>query len=439
MPGTIRAQEGDEAAAAEEPTGWQMDWGFEAKVHFRDSDRNRLLNPFPFSESMLPVGETRGFLETVNEGNHFEVSVFTLNLEANLGDSISARAKVDFVDLYDRNPTSEDKEIDVDELWVRFGQEADPARLAEGFGAYLKVGKFGHFERQDDRHLESYGLVSTAFNRFEDTGLELGLDFGRNFYAKVSVTQGNPLFQRDPTALAGDNGIAALLRPNPDPELKSGIPILYDAEVEDLDIDGDLEVGFGLGARFENAAGDKGLDVLGWSYRRDLAETVELEGTFYGGDLDLLRGPLNAGFGLPVVGNEKEEVGFNVWLYLGGFSFFTQFVDQTVAGLDRSGYEAEAAWRISLPLRWSVGGKQLFPYIAPAIRFSHLDPEFGGGSPFFPSVSFRWEWDKTDIGVRLGIVSGVDLTLEYADNSFILGSGASAENNELLTTLRLKL
>ena len=30
------------------------------------------------------------------------------------------------------------------------------------------------FERQNDRHLESYGLVSTAFNRFEDFGVEAG-------------------------------------------------------------------------------------------------------------------------------------------------------------------------------------------------------------------------------------------------------------------------
>ena len=37
------------------------------------------------------------------------------------------------------------------------------------------------------------------------------------------------------------------------PELQSGFPILYDAEVEDLDVDGDLEVGYGLGLRFGEA------------------------------------------------------------------------------------------------------------------------------------------------------------------------------------------
>lgn len=420
------------------PAGWELDWGLEAKAHFRESDLNRFANPFPFSESMLPPGETQGFLETVNEGVHFEVSVITLNVEATLREKITARAKIDFIDLHDRNPTSGDRTVDVDEAWIRFGEETMPARLADGFGAYLKIGKFAHFERQNDRHLESYGLISTAFNRFEDAGVELGVDLGRHLYAKFSATQGNPLFMRDPNALAGDNGTDVFLRANPDPELKSGIVILYDAEVEDLDVDGDLELGAGLGLRFEDASGTRGLDLLAWSYRRDLAETVELEGTFYGGDLDLLRGPLNM-FGLPLDGDEKEETGANVWLYLGGFSLFGQWVDSEVAGLERSGFEVETAWRFNLPLRWSVAGRQLFPYIAPAVRYSKLDPDFEGGSELFPSPSFRWEWEKIDAGIRLGIVTGLDLTLEYADNSFILGSGAEAENNELLTTLRLKI
>jgi hypothetical protein len=118
---------------------------------------------------------------------------------------------------------------------------------------YAKIGKFGHFERQNDRHTESYGLVSTAFNRFEDQGLEVGVDLGSHFYVKGSLTQGNPLFFRDPNALAGDNGTPERdpdLHPAAVPDLLSGFPIFYDAEVEDVDFDGDLEVGYGLGVRF---------------------------------------------------------------------------------------------------------------------------------------------------------------------------------------------
>ncbi len=117
-------------------------------------------------------------------------------------DWLSSKLKVDLIDRYDRNPTSEDREWDIDEAWLRFGQETEPGDLPEHpWNAYLKVGKFAKFDRQDDRHLESYGVVSTAFSVFEDVGLELGIDFGRRFYLQTSFTSGNPVFFRDPGAL----------------------------------------------------------------------------------------------------------------------------------------------------------------------------------------------------------------------------------------------
>jgi len=426
-------------AGAGEGSGFEFDWGFEAKAHYRNSESFRFASPFPFPPEFLPPGESRGFLETVNAGEHFEVSVLTILLDARWGEGIATHAKVDFIDLYDRNPTSSDKKVDVDELWIRFGPDPQEHR---GSSLYGKVGKFAHFERQNDRHLESYGLVSTAFNRFEDQGVELGASFGRHLYVRFSATQGNPLFLRDPNALAGDNGTPELdpaVHANPNPALKSGIVILYDAEVEDLDVDGDLELGYGLGFRF----GDRdelgwSVDLLGWSYERTLAETVDLEGTFYGGDLDLLLGPGNA-FPLPVRGDEKSEVGGNLWIYAGGFAFFAQYVDQEIAGMPRTGYEAEASWRFELPLVWAVGGRQLFPSIQPAVRFSRLEPEFDGGSPAFPAPSVRWEWEKLDYGLRLGIVQGVDLTIEYADNTMTLANGRDVSNDELLTTLRWRV
>lgn len=429
---------GQSGAASQQP-GFDLDWGFEAKANYRDSDSFRFPSPFSFPPDFLPPGATRGFLETVNAGEHFEVSVLSLLLDARWGEGIAAHAKVDFIDLYDRNPTSSDKKIDVDELWIRFGPDPTERR---GSGLYGKVGKFAHFERQNDRHLESYGLASTAFNRFEDQGVELGASFGRHFYLRFSATQGNPLFIRDPNALAGDNGTPELdpaLHANPDPALKSGIVILYDAEVEDLDVDGDLELGYGLGLRF----GDRdevgwSVDLLGWSYERELAETVALEGTFYGGDLDLLRGPGNAA-PLPIRGDEKSEVGGNLWVYAGAFAFFGQYVDQEIAGMTRKGYEAEASWRFDLPLVWAAGGRQLFPSIQPALRWSRLEPEFAGGSPAFPAPSVRWEWEKLDYGVRVGIVESIDLTIEFADHTMTLANGAEVSNDELLTTLRWRV
>lgn len=428
-----------QAAVAKAPEGWQLDWGFEGQANYRYSEDKAFPVKFPFDSSQLPEGQDVGLLETVDPGSHVELSILTLRLTATLGRSIEAHAKVDFIDLHERNPTSGDKDVDVDELWVRFGRETPPARLAEGYGAYLKIGKFGHFERQNDRHLESYGLVSTAFNRLEDTGLEAGFDLGRHLYFKASATQGNPVFIRDPNALAGDNGIDELLQgPNPDPALGSGIVILYDAEVEDLDVDGKLELGAGLGWRWEDSSGTGGGDVLVWAYRRDLADTVDLKGTFYGGDLDILLGPLNL-FPLPVTNDRKEEVGANFWFYRGGFSFFAQYVDQDLAGLGRIGYEGEVAYRFDLPVRWAVAGRQLFPSIAPAFRYSKLDPDIVGGDEAYPAPSVRWDWEKYDIGVRLGILSQIDLTLEYAANRFVLGSGKTASNDEFLTSLRWRI
>src|SRR5215210_2370799 len=358
---------GSVASAAQEPAEEapaglkpRLDWGLETKANFRHSEDNRFPVPFPFDPSQLPVGQTQGFEETVNPGSHFELSDVTLFVDATWGDGLTAHGKIDFIDLYDRNPTSTDKKVDVDEAWLRFGIEPDPATLPARGGVYLKVGKFPKFERQDDRHLESYGLVSTAFNRFEDAGAELGINLGRHFYAKLSATAGNPVFLRDPNALAGDNGTPAQRQRNPDPELHTGVAILYDAEIEDIDADGNLESGAALGYRFADQEGRNGLDVLAWGYRRKLANRVELEGTFYGGDLDTLNGPIDARPALPIKDDDKREAGANVWLYLGGFCFFGQYVDQELAGLPRTGIEGELAWRFELPLVWAVGDRQLF-------------------------------------------------------------------------------
>lgn len=426
-------------APAADAGAFAVHFGFEGKAHYRDSEHFRFPSPFPFPPESLPPGATQGFLETVNEGGHFELSVLTLFADASWGPNIEAHAKLDFIDLYDRNPTSSDKEFDVDELWIRFG--GDPAAPSDGFGMYAKVGKFGHFERQNDRHTESYGLVSTAFNRFEDQGLEVGASFGTHFFVVGSLTQGNPVFFRDPNALAGDNGTPAndpSLHDHPVPELASGFPILYDAEVEDLDVDGDLETGYGLGVRFGEPGSGHEVKLLAWAYQRKMADTVALNGTFYGGDLDLLNGPANL-FGLPIRDDDKKEVGGNLWLYQGGFTFFGQYVQQEIAGMDRTGYEGEVAWRFDLPLAWSTGGRQLFPYLQPVVRYSFLKPEFAGGSPRFPAPSVRWEWSKLDYGLRVGLVDRVDLTIEFADNEMTLANGRKVSNDELLSTLRFRM
>lgn len=424
-------------ALGQDDDGWQAELDFEVKAHYRDSDDNRFPVNFPFTPTMLPPGETEGSLRTVEPGGHFEVSVLSLITDLRYGDSFVGRAKIDFFDRYDRNPTSGDRRVDIDELWLQWGSDAPPAVVPSEPSGFLRVGKFAKFERQDDRHLESYGLVSTAFNRFEDLGIAGGLDIGRNFYLKASITQGNPLFFRDPNALAGDNGTDAFLVANPEPNLNSGIPIFYDAEIEGLDTGTGPEFGLAAGYRWADETGQRAFDVMAFAYQRELEDSVSLEGTFYGADLDFLRGPGNA-FPYPgLAGDDKDEWGINARAYIGDISLFGQFVDQEAASLGRRGLELEAAWRFELPLVWAWNGRQLFSHVQPAIRYSRLDNDFANPD-VTPFPSGNWDWRKWDIGVRLQVLPGLDLTAEYADNEFETAAG-DGSNDEFLVTLRWRI
>lgn len=418
--------------------GTRLSYGFELKGHYRDTDDYRLRVPFDRGPGADPF-----FFEPVEPGGHGEVSNLAIWLKASWGERWSAKVKIDVIDFHDRNPTSADKEVDLDELWIRWGRETVTAELADGYDFYAKLGKFGKLERQDDRHLESYGLLSTAFNRFEDVGLELGFDLGRRVYVKGSLTQGNPLFLRDPNALAGDNGTAdAQGRVSENPERGSGLPIFYDADVDIIDFE-NPEVGLGLGVRLADVREGLGAEVLLWAYDRDLGEDTRLSNTLYGGDLDLLRGPGNIA-PLAITDDQKREVGANLWIYWGGFSLFAQVVDQDLAGMSRDGWEAELAWDFLLPHAGEAFGRQLFPYIAPAIRYSELDPRFplgpspipGQANPGFPAASARWHWEKLDIGLRLGLIEGqLDLTVEWNLNDFIV-AGNERSGDEFLATVR---
>ena len=426
----------DEAEADDAP-GYRF--GFELKGHYRDSDEARFPSPVPIRPDQLFPGQEGVFLETVEPGGHAEVSVLTLWLTADWREWLSARLKVDLVDRYDRNPTSEAREWDIDEAWLRFGGETEPGDLPEHpWDAYLKVGKFPKFERQDDRHLESYGLLSTAFNRFETIGLEAGVDLGRRFYVKASYTTGNPLYLRDPNALAGDNGVEDLrdFMVDVEPELGVGIPIFYDTDVEEIDFE-HPETGVGLGVRLGGEGGLVGADVMVWAFGRELADSVDISGTFYGGDLDLLLGPLNA-FPAPITKDDRAEWGANVWLYAGDFTFFGQIVEQDLAGLPRDGWEAEASWTFDLPLFTDAFGRQVFSFIQPAARYSRIDNQFRT-HPMFPAPSVFWDWEKIDLGLRLGLIDGlIDLTVEWNDNTFVRG-GRDESADEFLATLRWEM
>jgi hypothetical protein len=407
--------------------GFVASASLELKGNYRDSAEERFRLAIVPPPEFLPPGESSLFLETVDAGSHWEASNVSLRLDLTYGKSFAARAEIDAIDLYERNPTSGDREVDLDEAWVRFGQKPSLLETPDGSTLFAQFGKAPKMERQPVRLLESYGLSSTAFNRLEDVQALVGGTIGRNFYWRAQWSTGNPVFMRDAHALAGDHGIEELRQPFPDPELKTGFPILYDAEVEDYFFDDENpETGGGLGWRWRSEGG-AGIDVLAFYYERDLADEVDLAGTFYGGDLDILSGPL--GISIPVEGRAKEEYGVAFYAELGGLTLLGQAVEQEIAGLPRSGLEIEAGWLYSRP-------GSAIPFVQPAVRYSSLDAGFRGPA-IFPSPSFWWDWKKYDAGVRFGVTGYADVTAEYS--RYATDTPREIDIDELLVTVRIKL
>lgn len=405
-----------------------IDFKLETKVNYRDSDDNHWTVNFPFPPTALPQGQSSAWLETVEAGQHFEVSNIAFLWNWAAADNFSVHAKVDAIDLYERNPTSSDHEISLDRLIFRYGTKHTQGKLPEQTDYYIQFGKFGKFERQEDRHTESYGLVSTAFNRVEDSGFELGIDGTSGWYAKLSWTSGNPVFMRDVNALAGDHGVEQNPPPYFDPELKVGVPILYDAEVEGLDLSETPELGAALGYRWVSNNGAKRFNVMAFHYQREMADSIELHGTFYGADLDVLDvTEVVPDLGLPTTHRDKDESGMNFWWYGMNSSVFAQYVKQDIAGLERDGWEIELAYAINTEnLTW-------LRRIVPVVRYSELTNDFVGPA-VYPSPSLWWDWTKLDIGFTLDFSRTLSLTTEYAIPKFER-AGVEEENKELLLTL----
>lgn len=412
---------------AAQESAWTWSHHVELRANYRDSAHEKLPLAFEFPPEFLPIGQQKGFEETPDAGSHFELSVVNVQLDASYGTFFTARAKVHAQDKYRRNPTSSDRKIDADELYLRFGDNPPMLELPERTSLFVQAGKFPKMERQPTRLLESYGLAATAFNRMEDVQVLVGGSVGRNLYWRLQAANGNPLFFRDPNALAGDNGQPELRKPNPDPRIKSGFPILYNAETEDLFFDtSHVQYGEGLGYRWRREDGSAGFDAIAFHYRRSMADEENLTGTFYGGDLDLLTTP---GGALPFTGRKKEEYGARVYGEWRALSGTVQFTKQHLAGLQRQGYEIESGYAIPLslgPLR----------YVQPAARLSGLTNRFRGPATFVaPSV--WWPWTKIDAGLRVGFSHGVDVTLEHTKSN--IGAKKKLNMRETLVTVRVRV
>ncbi len=405
----------------------QSDWTFrhrlELRGNLRDSHEQRFALKFPFPSDFLPIGQTTGFEETVNSGRHLELSVAQIRLDATYKNLFAAHMQFHVQDKYRRNPTSEDRKTDADEVWVRLGPRPEFLERPPSTSVFLQMGKFPHMERQPIRLLESYGLAATAFNRFEDVGFMAGGSVGRNLYWRLTATSGNPLFFRDTNALAGDNGVRELLHKNPDPKLKSGFPILYNTETEGYFLKTkNVQFGQGLGYRWQNEAQTAGFDAIIFHYRRKMPFEEKLTGTFYGADLDLLDGPDGFGISLPIRGNRKEETGARVYSEWQHLTAIAQFTKQQVAGLHRQGEELEVGYQ--------------FPRVQPVVRWSGLQNFFKGPKTFL-SPSVWWNWVKIDYGVRITLTKQVDLTVERARHNIV--APRKLNLGETLATLRVRI
>ena len=426
-PGTLVAQDDDDFEPDASGDESYLDVSVELKAHYRWSEEDRFPLFTPFPPEFIPQGEDNVALSTVAPGSSLEISKATVYFDVELPRQITGRVKIDFVDLHDRNPTSTDKKVDVDEAWIAFGPRQQSLAPIDGTSFYALLGKAPKFERQIVRRMESYGLVSTAFNRFPDLQLQVGGSLGSNVYFFGQISDGNPIFMRDPNALAGDNGVN--LPPSPELDLGLGFPIFYHAEVEDLNLDDKFEYGGGVGFRWLSEDEDKGVDVLGFYYQSTLPEKTPLNGTNYQADLELL-----AGAGIPpdqLEGDEKTEYGGNVDVRLGEFAAFAQYVKEESANLPRTGFEIEASYRF---VTGDMGDPSaLFTAFQPVFRYSSLTNDWTAPRIFI-TLSALWDWRKYDFGLRTTIIDKVDLTLEYSHND--IAAARAIQHDEFLATLR---
>jgi len=436
-PGLSFATASDEAvpvreeaqAPAPSPAPDRFELRFEVKSNIRHSKDVRLATGFPFPPEMVPAGQTAVFLRTVEPGTSAEISSVAVQASGQITPVVSAHVDVHLVDLYNRNPTSSDDPVALREAWVRFGAKPGSLRDSAGTAFYAQAGKFPRFSRRTARPLESYGLWGTAVGRLEEVGLELGGRIGSHLYWRGSITGGNPLFFRDANALAGDNGAPERLEPRPSQVYESGFPLLYDAKAQEVDFEGRPMLGAGLGARWLSEDTERGLDLLGWYFSRELEDAARIKGSFYEGDLDLLAG---AGIPLPVRGRDKWEFGLSAEGRFDRLRAFVQYVRQEIAELARDGFEAELAWRVPLNGVFVSGDEPVLNWLDLVARYSRIDNDFAMPADFVaPSVSL--DRRKLDIGLRLGILSGVDLTAEYAFNELVTDGGELRPDEGLLT------
>src|SRR6185436_12741555 len=102
-----------------------------------------------------------------------------------------------------------------------------------------------------------------------------------------------------------------------------------------------------------------------------------------------------------------------------------QYTTQEVASLEREAWELELGYQFPLHLGWIES-------VQPAVRYSVLDNHFLG--TVFPAPSVWWDWRKADLGARVALKHGFDITAEYTQHD--ITSRFPLELKEWLVTVR---
>ena len=87
---------------------------------------------FPFTPDQIPRGQTQVFERTVSPGSSLEVSMAAVIMDFHFSDSVTGKARIHFIDLYNRNPTSADQTVNVKEAWMLFGRRTDFLQEVDG-------------------------------------------------------------------------------------------------------------------------------------------------------------------------------------------------------------------------------------------------------------------------------------------------------------------
>ena len=334
-------------------------------------------------------------LETVSPHTSAEISNIELVAEGDLTPDILARVVLHFLDLYNRNPTSTPTASSCARPVLRFGTKWEALKEMPGTTVYLGLGKAPRFSKQIHAAARKLRPVGHGREPLRGDGGRSGrLVRAACLLARERDGRHARSIFRDPNALAGDNGTPERTVGSTVPVVYgSGIPILYDTMETDVNFSGRFQLGGGVGLRFNWGESRRdGVDLLGWYFRRDLAPYVALRGTFYSGDLEVLEGFNNP---LPFHGTEKYEYGVNLEARFGPVHLFGQGVKQSIAGLEREGYEVEASVRIALPGLFASGDQSVVNWIEPAVRVSYIDNLFDLPAGFV-APSFGWDWRNHD-------------------------------------------